>query len=97
MIGLKEDQVWIMEKEKLIKRLKRVEGQVRGLQRMIDEEQSCGEILTQVAAARAALAGVARGIFETHSKACIEQAFLDEDGGTEAMEDLLQSLSRLIK
>lgn len=86
-----------MEKDKLIQRLKRIEGQVRGLQRMVEEEQSCGEILTQVAAARAALAGVAKGIFETHSKACIEQALVDEDGGAEAMEDLLQALSRLIK
>jgi len=86
-----------MEKAKLIQRLKRIEGQVRGLQRMIEEEQSCGEVLTQIAAVRAALAGVARGIFETHSKACIEQALLDEDGGAEAIEDLLQSLGRLIK
>ena len=86
-----------MEKAKLIQRLKRIEGQVRGLQRMIEEEHSCSEILTQVAAVRAALAAVAQGIFETHSKACIEQALLDEDGGAEAIEDLLQSLGRLIK
>ena len=86
-----------MEKAKLIQRLKRIEGQVRGLQRMIGEEHSCSEILTQVAAVRAALAGVAQGIFETHSKACIEQALMDEDGAAEAMEDLLQSLGRLIK
>ncbi len=79
------------------KRLKRIEGQVRGLQRMIDEEKPCREILTQVAAARGALAEVGKGIFETHSKACIEQALVDEDGGSKAMEDLVDSLSRLIK
>ncbi|NMB20396.1 MAG: metal-sensitive transcriptional regulator [Firmicutes bacterium] len=85
-----------MEKAKLIQRLKRIEGQVRGLQRMVEEEQSCSEILTQVAAARAALGGVAKAIFTTHSKACIQQA-LDDDGSMEAVEDLLQSLSHLIK
>ncbi|MDI9484801.1 MAG: metal-sensitive transcriptional regulator [Bacillota bacterium] len=86
-----------MEKDKLIQRLRRIEGQVRGLQRMVEEEHSCSEILTQVAAARAALSGVAKMIFETHSRACIQQALNDEAGGAEAMEDLLQSLSRLIK
>ncbi|HHT69345.1 MAG TPA: metal-sensitive transcriptional regulator [Firmicutes bacterium] len=86
-----------MEKERLIQRLKRIEGQVRGLQRMVEEEQSCSEILTQVAAARAALSGVAKAIFETHSRACIQQALTDDDGGVEAMEDLLQSLGQLIK
>lgn len=86
-----------MEKEKLIQRLKRIEGQVRGLQRMVDEDQSCSEILTQVAAARAALGGVAKVIFETHSRACIQQALSDDGGGMDAMEDLLQSLGHLIK
>ncbi len=86
-----------MEKAKLIQRLKRIEGQVRGLQRMVEEEQSCSEILTQVAAARAALGGVAKAIFATHSKACIQQALEDDEGSMEAVEDLLQSLSHLIK
>ncbi len=97
----KYDQVkggsYAMEKEKLIQRLKRIEGQVRGLQRMVDEEQPCSEVLTQVAAVRAALAGVAKGIFASHSKVCIEQALSDDDGGLEAMEDLLNSLGHLIK
>ncbi|HHT90461.1 MAG: metal-sensitive transcriptional regulator [Bacillota bacterium] len=85
-----------MEKEKLIQRLKRIEGQVRGLQRMVDEEQPCGEILTQIAAVRAALAGAGKAVFETHSKACIQQALAGDDSGAEAIDDLLQSLGRLI-
>lgn len=85
------------EKAKLIQRLNRVEGQIRGLQRMVQEEQACGDILTQIAAARAALAGVAKIIFEEHSRFCLEQALTDEDGGAEALEDLLGSLSRLLK
>lgn len=85
------------EQEKLIQRLKRIEGQVRGLQKMIAEEQPCSDILTQIAAARAALAGVAKMIFEVYSKHCIEQALLDDDGGSEALEDLLSSLNRLLK
>lgn len=85
------------EKDKLLQRLSRIEGQIRGLQRLVTEEQACSDILTQIAAARAALAGVAKVIFEEHSKHCVQQALADEDGGTEALEDLFQALSRLLK
>jgi len=50
------------QKQALLKRLKRIEGQVRGLQNMIEEERYCIDILTQVSAARAALDGVALGV-----------------------------------
>lgn len=86
-----------MEQEKLLQRLKRIEGQIRGLQRMVVEEQSCSDILTQIAAARAALGGVAKLIFEQHSKTCIEQALSEEEGSADALEDLFRSLNRLIK
>ena len=82
--------------DKLIKRLKRIEGQVRGLQRMVGEEQSCSEILTQIAATRAALAGVAKVIFEEHSRVCIEQALHAEEDSAESLEDLFQALNRLL-
>ena len=86
-----------VEQEKLLQRLKRIEGQIRGLQRMVTEEQSCSEILTQIAAARAALAGAAKVVFEQHSKTCIEQALSDEQGAADALEDLFRSLNRLLK
>jgi DNA-binding FrmR family transcriptional regulator len=86
-----------VEQDRLLQRLKRIEGQIRGLQRMITEEQPCSEILTQIAAARAALAGVALLVFEVHSKSCIEQALQGENDCTAALEDVLQSLSRLLK
>lgn len=85
-----------LAKDKLLQRLKRIEGQVRGLQRMVTEEQPCSEILTQIAAARAALAGVGKVVFEEHSKTCIQQALLEEDG-SEALEELFQALNRLLK
>lgn len=86
-----------MGQDKVLQRLKRIEGQIRGLQRMVTEGQSCSEILTQIAAARAALAGVAKVIFEERSKTCIEQALHDEEGAAEALEDLFRSLNRLLK
>ncbi|NLJ81327.1 MAG: metal-sensitive transcriptional regulator [Firmicutes bacterium] len=84
------------EREKLLQRLRRIEGQVRGLQRMLSEEQYCVDILVQIAAVRAALDQVGLAVFQNHSRQCIQQA-LDEEKGPEAMEQLMQALNRFIK
>lgn len=86
-----------VNQKSVLRRLARIEGQIRGLQRMVEEGQPCSEILTQIAAARAALAGVATTIFEVYSKNCIDRAINQEEGCTDALEDMLQSLSRLLK
>ena len=87
-----------MEKDKLIQRLRRIEGQVRGLQRMVEGRASCSEILTRGWSPGSALSGVTKMIFETYSElACIQQALNDEAGGAEAMGRSAMSLSRLIK
>lgn len=85
------------DKDNLLQRLKRIEGQVRGLQRMVTDEEACMDILTQIAAVRAALAQVGKAVFENHSRTCIQQALAEEDGGEEALEDLLKALNRLLK
>jgi DNA-binding FrmR family transcriptional regulator len=86
-----------VDQKGVLRRLARIEGQIRGLQRMVEEGQPCSEILTQIAAARAALAGVATMIFEVYSRSCIEQALNQEEGCGDALEDMLRSLSRLLK
>lgn len=85
-----------MEKEKLLQRLKRIEGQVRGVQRMIGEEQECVDILVQIAAVRGALDQVGLAVFEHHSQRCILEA-LDEEKNPEAMEELMSALKRFLK
>lgn len=85
------------EKDNVLQRLKRIEGQVRGLQRMVEEDEACVDILTQIAAVRAALAQVGKVVFENHSRICIQQALEEGESGDEALEDLLQSLNRLLK
>ena len=57
---------YLSDKERYLARLKRIEGQVRGLQRMVDEEQYCIDILTQVSALQSALKGVALGLLDDH-------------------------------
>ena len=66
------------EKEGIIARLKRIEGQIRGLQRMIEEERGCEEVITQVAAARAALDSAAQIVLRHHLGQCLAQGDPEE-------------------
>jgi DNA-binding FrmR family transcriptional regulator len=63
-----------MSKDDLQKRLRRVEGQVRGLQRMIDEDTYCIDVLTQVSATTSALQSVAIGLLDEHLRHCVTEA-----------------------
>jgi CsoR family transcriptional regulator, copper-sensing transcriptional repressor len=79
------------QKAALRKRLKRIEGQVRGLQNMIEEERYCIDILTQVSATRAALDGVALGVMEDHVRHCVRE------GGDEKVDELMGAVERLVR
>lgn len=72
---------YIAEKSRYLARLKRIEGQVRGIHRMIDEEQYCIDILTQISAVNSALHKVALGLLDDHMKDCVRDAA--ELGGEE--------------
>ena len=63
-----------MSKDDLQKRLRRIEGQVRGLQRMIDEDAYCIDVLTQVSATTSALQSVAIGLLDEHLRHCVTEA-----------------------
>ncbi len=63
-----------VNKDDYLKRLARIEGQVRGLQRMIGEDQYCIDVLTQVNAVSAALKGVAVGLLDEHVRHCVREA-----------------------
>lgn len=60
-------------------RLKRAAGQVAGVQRMVDEQRYCVDVLTQIAAARAALARVGKLLLDSHVRSCVRQAFERDD------------------
>jgi CsoR family transcriptional regulator, copper-sensing transcriptional repressor len=59
-----------------LKRLRRIEGQMRGLQRMVEEERYCADIIVQIASAQEALRGVARNLMKNHLKNCATKALL---------------------
>ncbi|MGI8677743.1 MAG: metal-sensitive transcriptional regulator [Jatrophihabitans sp.] len=85
-------------KDDYLKRLRRVEGQVRGLQRMIEEDKYCIDILTQVSAATKALQSVALGLLEEHMSGCVVDAA--RAGGPEAdikVREAADAIARLVR
>lgn len=85
------------DKPMLLTRLRRIEGQVRGLQRMIDEEQYCVDVLTQVSSVMAALQKVGVIILEDHIRGCVRGAIEDGAGGDQAVEELIEVVERFVK
>jgi DNA-binding FrmR family transcriptional regulator len=89
---------YIERKDDHLKRLRRIEGQVRGLQRMVDEEQYCIDILTQVAAATRALQAFSLDLLDEHLRSCLLDAAAH--GGSEAhdkVEEASAAIARLVK
>jgi len=77
-------------KERNLKRLRRIEGQVRGLQRMVEEDRYCADIMTQIASVHEALRGVGRELMRNHLKHCAASAIRGDDSeAAEAMYDEL--------
>lgn len=80
------------------KRLARIEGQVRGLQRMIDEDKYCIDVLVQVSAVTRALQGVALGLLDEHVHHCVREAVEGEpDHGHAKIEEAMAAIERLVK
>jgi DNA-binding FrmR family transcriptional regulator len=75
-----------------LRRLRRIEGQIRGLHKMVEEERYCGEIITQVASVQEALRGVARELMRNHLKHCATAAIKHGDAKADAMYDELLEL-----
>jgi DNA-binding FrmR family transcriptional regulator len=81
------------EKKKVINRLKRAEGQLRGLQKMIEEDRTCTDILTQVSAVISALSKISEMIAKTYAKKCVLE--INEKGDTSNLNELIENLINL--
>ncbi|MDQ2728706.1 MAG: metal-sensitive transcriptional regulator [Actinomycetota bacterium] len=85
-------------KDDYLKRLRRIEGQIRGLQKMIDDDKYCIDILTQVSAATKALQSMALGLLEDHMSHCVAEAAAV--GGREAdvkIREASDAIARLVR
>jgi DNA-binding FrmR family transcriptional regulator len=83
-------------KDKVLARLRRIEGQVRGIEKMVEEERYCIDVLTQVAAAKAALESVSVALLEDHMQHCVADAIKTGDG-TEKVREVSAAIGRLVR
>jgi len=85
-----------MHKQQLQTRLRRIEGQVRGVARMIDEDKYCVDVVTQVAAIQAALDKVSLGLLDGHIRGCVREE-IQAGGGDARVDELLQVMDRVLR
>lgn len=85
------------DKEKMLHRLRRIEGQVRGVQRMIEEEKYCVDILTQISSYIAASERVASLVLKDHMDHCVREALEDGTKAEEKVRELHEAVERFIK
>ena len=89
---------YIRDKQRYLARLKRIEGQVRGIQRMIDEDQYCIDILTQVSAVSSALKGVGLQLLDDHMRHCVKNAVIEGDEAADVkFKEVSDAISRFAR
>jgi DNA-binding FrmR family transcriptional regulator len=95
MVG-REMPGYTNDKAAVLARLRRIEGQVRGLQRMVEEDRYCIDVLTQVSAVKAGLESMALLLLNEHVGHCVADAIRAGDG-TEKVEELSAAIERLVR
>lgn len=84
-------------KEELLNRLARVEGQVRGVRKMVEDDRYCIDVVTQVSAAQAALDKVALGLLDGHARVCMRDGGGAPEDPEERVEELMGAMGRLLQ
>jgi DNA-binding FrmR family transcriptional regulator len=93
--NIKHKQRNTSEKADLIKRLNRVEGQVRGVRKMVEDDRYCVDIVTQISAIQAALNAFNKELLARHIKSCVADDI--REGNEEAVDELCELLKKLMK
>jgi CsoR family transcriptional regulator, copper-sensing transcriptional repressor len=90
---------YVKDKEALVRRLHRIEGQVRGVERMVEDERYCIDILTQIAAVNTALESVAYKLLDEHVRHCVAGAMAsgNEDQAQAKSQELLDAVQRFVR
>ena len=87
---------YFKDRDRIQARLGRIEGQVRGLRRMIDEDRYCVDVLTQVSAVQSALRSVALLLLQDHTEHCVAEA-IREGSGSDKVRELTEVVERLVR
>ena len=89
---------YTLEKDDYLTRLRKIEGQVRGLQRLVDEDTYCIDVLTQIASVRSALDQVALGLVDQHLHHCVLDAMTAEpEEGSKRLDEATLAVKRLLQ
>ena len=88
---------YTMTKDQYLTRLRRIEGQVRGLQRMVDEDEYCIDVLTQVSAVTSALQSLAVGLLDQHIRHCVTHAAEQGRDPEAAITEATKAIERLVR
>lgn len=84
-------------RDELLVRLRRIEGQVRGLQKMVEEDRYCIDVLTQISSVTRALQGVAVGMLDDHVRHCVRDAIDNDVAADEKIDEALDVIARLVR
>ena len=87
---------YAIHKDEVLTRLRRIEGQVRGLHRMVEQDQYCIDILTQLNSVQAALKAVGLGLIDDHVRHCVREA-IEEGHGDDKVEELVSAVARFAR
>jgi DNA-binding FrmR family transcriptional regulator len=87
---------YAIHKDEVLKRLRRIEGQVRGLHRMVEGDHYCIDVLTQLNSVQAALKAVGLGLIDDHVRHCVREA-LEEGQGDDKVEELVSAVARFAR
>lgn len=83
-------------KKEVLLRLKKISGQIRGLEKMIDDKRYCIDILDQMSAVKKALDGAAMSLVKNHARTCVANE-IRSGGGSKKIDELIETLGRLVK
>lgn len=87
-----------LSKDDYLARLRRIEGQVRGLQRMVEDDTYCIDVLTQISSVTKALQGVGLGLVDQHVRHCVRDAAdVDRESGDEKVDEAVAAIERLLR
>jgi len=94
---MKKCEIYLSEEsiQELIKRLTKIEGQIRGIQKMIKEKRNCDDILIQISAVKSALNAVALKLLEDHVESCVKPSVMA--GNTKALDYFLEAVKKMLK
>ncbi len=89
---------YTLSKDEYTNRLRRIEGQVRGLQRLIEDETYCIDVLTQISSVTKALQGVGMGLLDEHLRHCVTEAAAEsEEAGNAKIDEATAAIARLLR